>query len=317
MIILYLLPKNLMSRIVGFLMDIEWPAPIHLFLLKSFANHFQINLSEAEYEISSYPSIGKFFARKLKLNLRPIAHSHYLHPSDSVITECAKIENGQLIQAKGLKYSLAEFLSFQNGWEVYQNGFFCTYYLCPTDYHRVHSSVTGVISQAFHITGNLWPVNAWSTSTIANLFSVNERVVVEIQTNFGKIAQVFVGATNVGKISLSFVDGFYSNSGSHSKVTHVPFDKNLQIQKGDELGCFHMGSTVVVLFSPEFIQNLRKAHLTHLVQGTEKGTEKNAEKEIEIVTVNGTAKNAAQVNEFKLDEVLLSLKGFPVKVRSI
>ena len=250
--VLYLLPKNLISRLVGCLMDIKWPAPIGQFLIGKFAGHYKINLDEAEHPITHYQSIGDFFVRGLKLSKRPLANFGFVHPADAVITECGEIKDGKLIQAKGLLFSLNEFVGETPNWEKYLDGFFATYYLCPTDYHRVHSAVSGNITRVRYIPGNLWPVNGWSTASIQNLFSINERVVVEIQSVEGDIAMVFVGATNVGKISLKFLNGFFSNTGSSAGLADLKIPENLSIEKGAELGRFHMGSTVVVLCSKEY-----------------------------------------------------------------
>jgi phosphatidylserine decarboxylase len=201
-------------------------------------------LAEAEFSIFKYPSIGAFFTRRLKPGIRPIAKNDFVHPADSLISQASELQNSELIQAKGKTYSLTEFVADLELSKKLQNGFFATYYLCPTDYHRVHSPVSGVIKKRIHIPGDLWPVNSWSTENIDSVFAVNERVVVEIETQQGMVAVVFVGATNVGKISLSFESDFFSNQGRQNKTTKL---HKTPIQKGDELGVFHMGSTVVVI----------------------------------------------------------------------
>ena len=246
--LLYLLPKNMTSQIVGWFVHLQLPKPIAKLMVKKFAQIYHINVSEAELELNQYSSIGEFFTRKLKTGLRPISDQPLVHPADSVITQIAVIENGRLIQAKGKTYSVAELTDNPTAQNQFEGGFFATYYLCPTDYHRVHSPVTGKIKSAGHIPGALWPVNSWSTEKIDKLFCKNERVVIEIESEWGPVNVVFVGATNVGKIALSFDSEIVTNQRKkHSEKKY----NNLNIKKGDELGVFHMGSTVVVLYPTE------------------------------------------------------------------
>jgi phosphatidylserine decarboxylase len=249
--ILYLIPKKLLSRLVGFLVHRRLPGPLKGPLLRWFANRYRIDLSEAESPLNSYPSIGELFIRRLKPGLRPVGSTSVVHPADSVITQAGHLREGLLIQAKGITYKLEEFLGPIEA-KSYLGGEFATYYLCPTDYHRVHSPVSGVIRRVAHLPGALWPVNEWSTTNIPNLFSVNERVIVEIETKTGPVAVVFVGATNVGQISLSFWPEFRSLSLRENRVWTREFT-NQTIQKGEELGIFHMGSTIVLCLSPSAV----------------------------------------------------------------
>lgn len=243
------LPKNHLSYIVGQFVHIKLPTFINKFIIAIFAKTYAINLDEAEFPIEKYESLGEFFIRRLKPGIRPIGETWAVHPADSVITQAAPIENGKLIQAKGKTYSVESFTKDKNALEKYGKGQFLTYYLCPTDYHRVHSPVTGTIKKVVHIPGALWPVNNWSTDNIHELFSVNERVLVEIETEKGVVGVMFVGATNVGQIVLSFDEQIRGNQ----LLSEAPIEKNydLKINKGDELGAFRMGSTVVMLYSFE------------------------------------------------------------------
>jgi phosphatidylserine decarboxylase len=243
------LPKNHLSYIVGQLVHIKLPSFINNFLIANFAKAYSINLEEAEFPIEKYESLGEFFIRRLKVGIRPIGQTWAVHPADSVITQAAAINDGQLIQAKNKKYSLASFTQDKEALDKYGNGQFLTYYLCPTDYHRVHSPVSGTIKKVVHIPGALWPVNNWSTENIHELFSVNERVLVEIETEKGVVGVMFVGATNVGQIILSFDSEIRGNQ----LLSAAPLTKHydLKVSKGDELGAFRMGSTVVMLYSFE------------------------------------------------------------------
>lgn len=259
MSLLFLIPKNLLSRCVGWLVHLELPLWVRARVIELFAKKYRINLEEAEHPISSYKSIGDFFTRRLKEGIRPVAPAPYVHPADSLISESAAIEQGTLIQAKGLTYTADEFLGSKEEASLYQSGgAFITYYLCPTDYHRVHSPVKGHIWRIRHIPGTLWPVNSWSVGRIRNLFSRNERVVVNISTPRGsQMALVMVGATNVGMISMDGVwKGLRTNNPMVSKSREQSFSKPLSVDKGQELGIFHMGSTVIILLSQEALREL-------------------------------------------------------------
>lgn len=256
MILLYLIPKNLLSLIVGWLAHRSWPKPINTWIIAKFSQVYKINLAEAEKNITEYESLGDFFVRKLKVSCRPLGEGWAVHPADSVITAQSRIQKNMFIAVKGQSISLTDFLANSKAHEIFSQGQSFTYYLCPADYHRVHSPVNGSIKKVTHIPGQLWPVNQWAVQNIKNLFLVNERVVVEIETNRGLVCVTFVGATNVGSIELSFDTSLktnrpFSNQRSTSKLMNTP------ILKGQELGLFRMGSTVVVTY-PQVITG----HLT-------------------------------------------------------
>ena len=205
-----------------------------------FAKIFRINTSEAEKELFEYQSIGEFFVRKLKPNLRPIEKPP-LHPCDSKITTYGSILNSTLIAAKGMEYSVNKLLNTDTNYYSY----FITYYLSPKDYHRVHCPVDGIIKKATTIPGQLWPVNKISTKLIKNLFIINARLIIEIETKENKqVCVVLIGATNVGAIKAAFDNDLNINK---------PMVKNynLNTNAGDELGMFNLGSTVVVLYSEQ------------------------------------------------------------------
>ena len=232
---------------MGKLVHLPLPRFIWIPVIRIFSKIYNIKINEAEKPVSEYESLGDFFVRRLKSGIRPVGANWALHPADSVITQLARIENGNLIQAKNKFYKAVDFLQDSEALQKYGNGFFVTYYLCPTDYHRVHSPVDGVITKVTHVPGMLWPVNKWSTENIEEMFSINERVCVEIKTNRGFVNVVLVGATNVGYIELSFMPEIKGNQFNVFK----PFVKenlNIATKRGEELGMFRMGSTVVMLY---------------------------------------------------------------------
>jgi len=244
------LPKNHLSYFVGLLVHIPLPRFLNNFIIANFAKAYKIDLSEAEFPIENYRSLGDFFVRKLKPGLRPVGTTWALHPADSVITQAAVMKEGKLIQAKNKTYSVESFTQDAKALEKWKEGHFLTYYLCPTDYHRVHSPVTGEIVRVVYIPGALWPVNSWSTDNIHELFSINERVLVEIQTERGLVGVMFVGATNVGQIILSFDPEIRGNQLLSQAIVEKSYAR-LPIQKGEELGQFRMGSTIVMLYSKD------------------------------------------------------------------
>lgn len=255
-LLLSLISRNALSQLVGKLVHIPLPGPLAKWSIEVFARMYNINIQEAEKSTSEYASIGDFFIRRLKPGARPISDSAVVHPSDSVISQCGWMNEGTLIQAKGKTYSAAELLQNQQFASRLRDGFFLTYYLCPTDYHRVHSPVDGEVISVRHIPGDLWPVNEWSVNSISNLFPINERVVLEIQTALGQVGLVFVGATNVGKISISFEPGVSTNELGKRSISEIRYPQAVKIKKGEELGIFHMGSTVVMLYEKSVVENM-------------------------------------------------------------
>jgi len=246
--ILSQVPKNDLSHWVGRLVHRRLPAPIGPKTVEWFAKFYNINLDEAEKPLSEYHSIGELFTRRLKSGARPLGEG-IVHPCDAVITAGGAIEESMLIQAKQHKFTLTEFLRSPHWAETFQNGAYLTYYLCPTDYHRVHMPFDAEIVWSSHVPGELWPVNAWSVENIAELFVQNERVIAVMKTSLGHIAMVMVAATNVGNISMSFDTQINTNRlGSERAVKERSYEPPVNLKKGDEFGVFHMGSTVVLIF---------------------------------------------------------------------
>lgn len=247
------LPRNHLSYLVGKLVHWRGPRIWADITIRVFAKIYNINLDEAEKPVSGYPSLGEFFVRRLKAGVRPVAETAAaVHPADSQISQSGRIHGGKMVQAKGKDYSVQDLLANSEALKTYQNGFFITYYLCPTDYHRVHAPVSGLITKVTHIPGELWPVNKWSVENIHDLMSVNERIVVEIASDYGPASVVFVGATNVGQIELSFDPSFRGNQLNMSKTRVVEYKTPMSIEKGDELGMFRMGSTIIMVYPEAF-----------------------------------------------------------------
>ncbi len=257
--ILSFIPRKWLSRVVGVLMHIKLPAFLAKRSIEWFAWFYKINTAEAEMPLKNYASIGQFFSRKLKRGARPISAGWAIHPCDSEIIQHGPIDQSTLIQAKGRKFSLVMLTEDPQAEEKYNQGYFLTYYLCPTDYHRVHSPVSGYIKSVMYRNGDLWPVNKGSVKLIKDLYIQNERLMGEIATEYGPVGVVMVGATNVGSMTLSFDKKVRTNRFAKSR-RHV-YPTPIEINKGDEFGTFHMGSTVIVLYSKEFRENFEKQFL--------------------------------------------------------
>lgn len=261
-----LLPKNTLSRTVGKIVRVKSPAWIARKARDWFIKRYNINMAEAEHDLESYPTIGDLFIRRLKPGVRPIG-SGVVHPCDGVLTQAGEIKNGMLIQAKGIEYSVADLLKDRAAYEIYEGGYFLTYYLCPTDYHRVHTPIAAECTAVTHVPGRLWPVNPWSVENISQLFAINERVIFHLRPlaePSANSALVMVGATNVGEISVSFDDAVRTNlaSGLFSLGDATPETKTysppVRLEKGDEAGIFHMGSSVVMLYQKGVLSRLPK-----------------------------------------------------------
>ncbi len=240
-------PKRLLSRTTGVLMRIPLPWPLPSLLLPAFARVFSINVEWAERPIGTYRSFDDFFTRRLKAGLRPVS-GDFVHPADSVLSVTGEIRAGELLQAKGWTYSVAEFLGDESLAKTYEGGHFATYYLCPADYHRVHSPRAGDLIGARHIPGLLWPVNSWSVNNIRRLFNLNERVVLNFVSPQGRFSVVLVGATNVGHMTIAADPSIVTNRWMWHAPTDRVYAPAIGVQAGDELGMFHLGSTVVCVF---------------------------------------------------------------------
>jgi len=251
-----LLPKNLLSRAVGQIVAVDQPTVFARRLRDWFIARYKIDMSEAELDLEHYPSVSKLFVRKLKPGLRPIGGG-VVHPCDGVLTQAEVIEGDHILQAKGMPYAISDFLkiSHEDALKTFSGGMALTYYLCPTDYHRVHSPIDAEIEAVEHIPGALWPVNAWCVKHVANLFAVNERVIFWLRTPLGPVAVVMVGATNVGKITVSFTDQIVTNVPSAERQKRM-FSPTVAVKKGGEIGVFNMGSTVIVIYPPKFLNVL-------------------------------------------------------------
>lgn len=222
------------------------PGPIARWSVRTFARAFNVDVDSASRPLSSYASIGEFFTRDLKPGLRPI-ESDFVSPVDALLRNFGTVENGRIEQVKGRDYSLRQFLGGDEIADSFDGGTFFNFYLSPRDYHHIHAPVTGDVVRSVVIPGWLWPVNDWSIANIDELFAVNERVVTYLRGRYGLVAVVMIGATNVGRMTVTY-DDFVTNSLPRRRETRwTDYPSPRRLRAGDRLGTFHMGSSVVVL----------------------------------------------------------------------
>lgn len=203
-------------------------------LIPRFAKFYGIRVEDAEKQIAEYESLNDFFTRRLKKGLRPIEEDAALliSPVDAGITGMGAIETGGIYNVKGQDYSLEELLNQSPRTVNYIDGFYVVLYLSPTDYHRIHSPVTGKILEKELIRGKVYPVNEFGLRHMRRVLSRNERLVTYILHDKGEVAVVKVGALNVSSIQY---------------VQPLPD----QLERGDDLAYFEFGSTVVLLLENE------------------------------------------------------------------
>ncbi|MEO7455717.1 MAG: archaetidylserine decarboxylase [Gemmatimonadaceae bacterium] len=249
-LVLSVLPRHGMSRVAGWIANRPVPRTLRGSVYRGYARIFGARPEDAELPLEEYASINKFFTRKLRDGLRPIAPDAIVSPADSGVGAFGVITNDTLVQAKGRNYSLAALLGDKSFADRFEGGTFATFYLAPKDYHRVHSPVDGEIVSAKYIPGELWPVNVFAVAHVADLFAVNERIVVEIaRPNGGVAAVVFVGATMVGMTRLVF-DDMHTNA-RRREVQERRYQPPIAVSAGGPLGHFEFGSTIVMACSKD------------------------------------------------------------------
>jgi len=251
---MWILPRNLISRICGILADARIPRPLLTPLIRLFSWKFGVDMSEVAKQVSEFRTFNEFFARRLLPNTRSLNPdpASILSPVDGIVGEFGPINNGHLIQAKGLEYRLADLLKDPERTQLYDDGVFITICLAPHNYHRIHSMVEGEIHEFSYIPGDLWTVSPLGVHHVPGLFARNERLTTFFRTDKGECALVKVGATVVGRIRVCYHDQVSNKPGA--KCQQVTLETPFHIKRGEELGLFEMGSTVICLFPPGQIE---------------------------------------------------------------
>lgn len=248
---LRLVPKNALSRAVGAATRLPLPSPIGRGVMGAFARRYRIDLGECG-DLSDFRTFGEFFARPLRDGLRPVAPGEdvVVSPVDAVVSEAGVIRGGRLVQAKGIDYTASALVGDDRVGRKLAGGAFATLYLSPRDYHRIHFPLGGRVVGWRYVPGKLWPVNPASVRNVPGLFTVNERLVTLLESPLGLVAIVAVGATVVGRVRATFDPGVPVTNLAGAGPQSRDYAKPIPVAKGQELGAFEMGSTVILLFEP-------------------------------------------------------------------
>ena len=246
----YLLPKHWLTAIVYRIARSKSP-PIKDFLIRRFVQLYDVDVEEVRGTVpDDFASLNEFFIRELADDARPVDGNprSIVSPVDGTVSQAGAIAAGTVWQAKGLHYSLDDLLATDlDNARAYVGGSFATIYLAPYNYHRVHSAFAGEIEAIHYVPGDLFSVNAATVSRIPGLFRRNERLILHFSTPFGPGVQIFVGALNVGSISTPWTGEVRPRKSG--VVELLGFNEApRKVNKGDLLGWFNMGSTVIVLF---------------------------------------------------------------------
>ena len=253
-ILQYLLPKQALTVFAGKVANARggaWTAR----LIRWFVARYKVNMAEAaNSDIRSYATFNDFFTRALRSDARPLAQAAFICPVDGAISQFGRMENDQLFQAKGHTYSSTALLGGDRDLAAqFQDGSFATLYLSPRDYHRIHMPCDGRLTRMIYVPGDLFSVNPVTARGVPGLFARNERVVCVFEAAHGAFVLTLVGATIVG--SMATVWHGLVNPPRTREVRVWEYDKQqVLLKKGDEMGRFLLGSTVVMLFPKNALQ---------------------------------------------------------------
>ncbi len=243
----YLLPKQALTAFGGWVATRRWGSATTR-LIAWFVNKYQVDMAEAaQPDIAAYGSFNDFFTRALRADARPLAQARWLCPVDGAISQFGAIENGQIFQAKGHSYSATALIGGDSALAAhFAQGSFATLYLSPRDYHRIHMPCVGTLRQMVYVPGDLFSVNPTTACGVPGLFARNERIVCMFDTPSGPMVLVLVGATIVG--SMATVWHGVVNPPRTGRISRHDYPAGqVQLAKGEEMGRFLLGSTVVLL----------------------------------------------------------------------
>ena len=248
-----ILPHHSLSKLMSVLTHSEtvW---LKNFFIKQIIKHYGVNMDEAKIQdINAFKSFNDFFTRELKPEARPLStvDNAIVSPADGVVSQAGNITAGDIFQAKGKSYTVTELLggSFERA-APFNDGIFSTIYLSPKDYHRLHIPLTGILKEMVHIPGRLFSVNEATTEAVPRLFARNERVCCIFDTEAGSMALILVGAIFVSSIETVW-HGVVTPP-TKTSVQNWLYEQNAPtLEKGEEMGRFNMGSTIIVLFAKD------------------------------------------------------------------
>lgn len=237
-----IVPQHLLSRFAGYLAGIQAPWFKNM-AIRLFVRVFHVNMAEAESaRAEDYPDFNAFFTRRLQADARPVAGS-ICSPADGVISALGALAGDQLLQAKGITYSLEKLLAGADARSFFDGSFF-TVYLAPADYHRVHMPVSARLTSCRYVPGRLFSVNETTTARVPDLFAENERLICSFQRDEGPMIMIMVGAMIVAGIQ----PVWRANPWPPHRSDREEFDPPRLFEQGEEFARFRMGSTVILLF---------------------------------------------------------------------
>ena len=245
----YLMPKQALTELAGKLASKE-AGSLTTRVIRWFVGRYGVNMAEATNpDIASYKSFNEFFTRPLKEGARPQADADFVCPVDGAISQFGPIERDQIFQAKGHRYSTAALV----GGDVdlarqFDNGSFATLYLSPRDYHRIHMPCDGKLVRMIHVPGDLFSVNPTTARGVPGLFARNERVVCVFESATCPFVLTLVGATIVGSMATVWHGVVNPPRPGVIREWRYEGDTTVNLKKGEEMGRFLLGSTIVMLF---------------------------------------------------------------------
>ncbi len=244
----YLLPKGALTNFAGRVAGAKGGA-MTTRLIRWFVGKYDVNMDEAaNSDIASYHSFNEFFTRALKPGVRPIADVPFVCPVDGRISQFGAIEDDQIFQAKGHSFTTTALVGGDRALaDRFRHGSFANLYLSPRDYHRIHMPCDGRLTRMIYIPGSLFSVNPTTARGIPGLFARNERVVCVFDTAHGPFVMTLVGATIVGSMATVW-HGVVNPPRQPNICDWTYADRDIVLKKGEELGRFLLGSTVVMLF---------------------------------------------------------------------
>ncbi|MDF3054531.1 MAG: phosphatidylserine decarboxylase [Gammaproteobacteria bacterium] len=252
----HLVPQHLISRITGKLANCKIVS-IKNNLIRIFIERYHVDMQLAEEpDYTKYPSFNAFFTRALKPGIRPITTetNAIACPADGAVSQQGRIMADRIFQAKEQDYSLESLLGGDaNVAATFRDGYFSTVYLAPKDYHRLHMPLSGKLREMIYIPGKLFSVNQASAKHIPSLFARNERVVALFEGETGPFAMILVGAIIVASIETVW-SGLVAPQRTRDIVRTSYTNSNIELKKGDEMGRFQLGSTVIMLFSGKTVR---------------------------------------------------------------
>lgn len=251
-----LLPQHLLSRLVGRLAETQRPKWLKNFLINTFIDHFKVNMSEAKLTTArDFDNFNDFFTRELIDSARPLSDADIVQPADGAISQLGDIEHGLLFQAKGHYYHLYHLLGGDKAAaKRYDEGRFITVYLSPKDYHRLHMPIAGKLLSTTYVPGDLFSVNQTTAENVDGLFARNERLICHFDTEAGPMAMILVGAMIVAGIETVWGGQIAPPPKTPQTLNYAELPAPVELAKGEEMGRFKLGSTVILLFGKDRVK---------------------------------------------------------------